>query len=162
MIRPATEKDINRILEIYSAAKKFMRENGNPTQWNGNYPDKALLLEDIKKNHFFVIADEETGFVHACFTLMDCDDPTYAYIEGAWKSQKPYGTIHRVASDGSRKGVFGECVAFARTRFNHLRIDTHDDNKPMQHVILKQGFEYRGIIYLEDGSPRRAYEWIGE
>ena len=26
--------------------------------------------------------------------------------------------------------------------------------------ILKEGFSYRGIIYLENGDPRLAYEWM--
>ena len=36
------------------------------------------------------------------------------------------------------------------------------DNKVMQHCILKEGFTYQGIISLEDGSPRLAYEWINK
>ena len=32
----------------------------------------------------------------------------------------------------------------------------------MQGAILKFGFEQRGIIYVEDGSPRLAYDWLGE
>jgi hypothetical protein len=28
----------------------------------------------------------------------------------------------------------------------------------MQHVVEKCGFSYCGIIYVEDGSPRRAYD----
>ena len=30
----------------------------------------------------------------------------------------------------------------------------------MQHTILKQGFSYCGIIYLESGDPRLAYQKI--
>ena len=30
----------------------------------------------------------------------------------------------------------------------------------MQHNILKQGFSYCGIIYLESGDPRLAYQKI--
>lgn len=161
MIRLAEKNDMGRILEIYSVARKFMRLNGNPTQWSGKYPDEEVLLDDIENGHLFVVTDDAGG-VCGCFALIGGDDPTYRYIDGAWKSDAPYGAIHRVASDGTRRGIFGECVAFARERFDHLRIDTHNDNLPMQHVILKNGFEHTGIIYIEDGSPRRAYEWIAE
>ena len=37
-------------------------------------------------------------------------------------------------------------------RDTNIRIDTHRDNKIMQHNILKQGFTYCGIIYLQSGD----------
>ena len=48
-------------------------------------------------------------------------------------------------------------VAFARERINHIRIDTHEDNKIMQRAIARQGFSRCGIIHLANGSPRIAY-----
>lgn len=161
MIRLAQKDDIQTILDIYDVAKKFMREHGNHTQWNGSYPDKEMLLDDIDKNQLFVMCDDD-GDLYGCFALIGGEDPTYGYIEGKWKSDSPYGTIHRIASSGRKNGVFGECVSFAREKYDHLRVDTHEDNIPMQGAILKQGFEYTGIIYLENGSPRKAYEWMIE
>ncbi len=162
MIRLAQKSEIQDILKIYSVAKKFMRENGNPTQWNGSYPDKETLLGDIDKKHLFVCEEADSGELYGCFALIGGDDPTYAYIEGKWKSAAPYAAIHRIASNGTKKGVFCECVRYARTKYDHLRVDTHEDNIPMQRAILKNGFEYTGIIYLENGSPRMAYEWPAE
>lgn len=162
MIRLAKRNEIKRILEIYSIAKDFMSKSGNPTQWNGNYPDEETLFDDIKNNQLFVITDDNSNDICGCFALIDGDDPTYEFIDGQWKSDTAYGTIHRIASDGTKKGIFDECVRFARTKYNHLQVDTHENNKPMQHVILKNNFEYTGIIYLEDGSPRKAYEWIAQ
>ena len=49
-------------------------------------------------------------------------------------------------------------VAFAAGRCPHLRIDTHADNRPMRNHIAGAGFVYCGIIRVEDGSPRLAYE----
>lgn len=159
MIRLAKKEEINRILEIYETAKIFMRENGNPTQWNDGYPEKELLLSDIKKGELFVL-DEGAG-ICACFALIGGIDPTYGYIEGgSWLSDSDYGTIHRIASDGTAKKVFQKAVSFAKKTYDHIRVDTHEDNHPMQHVILKEGFSYRGIIYLENGDPRLAYEWM--
>lgn len=161
MLRIAEKEDIDRLLEIYFAARKFMHENGNPTQWGSNYPDEEILQKDIEKKHLFVIKKEDTDTICGCFALIGGNDPTYDVIEGGqWMSDSPYGTIHRMASDGSGKGLFEKCVQFARTKYDHLRVDTHENNKTMQHVILKNSFEYRGIIYLSDGSPRKAYEWI--
>ena len=80
--------------------------------------------------------------------------------QGEWLSDAEYGTIHRVASDGRIHGMMGMIVQFCSERITHLRIDTHADNKIMQHLILKNGFKRCGIIYISDGSPRIAYERI--
>ena len=49
-------------------------------------------------------------------------------------------------------------INYAASRFAHLRIDTHRDNRIMQRLIEKHGFTYCGIIWLEDGTERLAYE----
>jgi len=159
MIRLAKEEDLKRLLEIYECAKAYMIKKGNPTQWNGSYPDIEILREDIKRKQLFVM--EDGNYIYACFALIGGEDPTYAVIEGgSWRSDAPYGTIHRIAGDGSRRGVFKESLTFARKTYNHLRVDTHRDNTPMQKVVLENGFTYQGIIYIEDGTPRLAYEWL--
>ena len=156
MIRLATLGDLPQLLAIYDSAKEFMHTHGNPTQWNGSYPDEETLKEDIRKEQLYVQYDSMG--IYACFALIGGEDPTYGVIEGKWSNTEPYGTIHRIASSRRKKGVLQECVAFAKTKFSHLRVDTHEDNLPMQGAILKNGFRFAGIIYLPDGSPRRAYE----
>lgn len=159
-VRAAEKTDLPRILEIYGIAKQFMRANGNPTQWSGAYPQMDLLEEDIEKGHLFVVTDETS--VHGVFAFILGDDPTYTVIEaGSWRSAAPYGTIHRIASDGTG-GILRTALTFAETQSDHLRIDTHEDNKPMQHLVEKYGFSYRGIIYTDDGTPRLAYDRIEE
>ncbi len=164
MIRLAKATELDRILEIYESAKLYMRATGNPTQWAGNYPDSATLLDDISKSQLYVMESDlsdDGSAICGVFALIEGIDPTYGYIEGGeWISDEPYGTMHRVASDGTTAGFFSKAVAFARTKHDHLRIDTHKDNSPMQNVILAQDFKYCGIIYLEDGDPRLAYEWL--
>ena len=157
-VRPATLQDLSRILEIYNIAKAFMRANGNPTQWGGNYPQPELLEDDIAAGHLFVVEEKRT--VHGVFAFILGDDPTYTVIEnGSWRSTTPYGTIHRIASDGTG-GILFTALTYAATKSNHLRIDTHHDNTPMQHLVEKYGFSHRGIIYTDDGSPRLAYDRI--
>ena len=43
---------------------------------------------------------------------------------------------------------------------DNIRVDTHRDNAPMRRVIEENRFTCCGIIYLADGSPRLAFEWI--
>jgi len=159
MIRKATHNDIHRILEIYDSAKNFMHTHGNPNQWNGTYPDKDLLHTDVDNGHLYVMYDEKDR-IYACFALIGGNDPTYAHIDGKWHSTSPYGTIHRIAGDGTVHGIFSECTTFARQEYNHLRVDTHEDNKPMQKAVMRDGFKYAGIIYLANGEPRLAYDWV--
>ena len=156
-IRLAEQSDLPRLMEVYAAAREFMVRTGNPHQWAGGHPAASLLTADIPKKQLYVV--EENGFVHGAFAFIIGDDPTYAYIEnGAWLSDAPYGTIHRIASDGTSPGMFGDVLAFCREIQPHVRIDTHKDNKVMQHIVTKHGFRYCGVIYLENGDPRLAYE----
>ena len=95
------------------------------------------------------------------FAFILGEDPTYSYIEnGNWLSDKPYGTIHRIAGDGTVSGVVKTAVDYCRETIKNIRIDTHENNKTMQHVLGKLGFSKCGIIYLEDGSPRIAYQLL--
>lgn len=156
-IRPAIEADLETIEEIYAAARHFMRENGNPNQWRDGYPRRELLETDIRLNQLYVVENEER--ICGAFAFAIGQDPTYGYMEGgSWRSDTTYGTIHRIASRGS--GVFAAALNFCRSRCGHIRVDTHADNIPMQHLAQKYGFSRRGIIYVADGTPRIAYDLI--
>ena len=153
----AKETDLPRILEIYDIAKAYMRASGNPNQWNGAYPDPETLRTDIEKQRLYIY--KKNGNIHGVFMLLLEEEPTYAYIEdGSWREETPYGTIHRLAGDGEVKGLFAKCVAFCEGKVKYLRADTHFDNHTMQHLLEKNGFERRGIIYLKNGDPRIAYQ----
>ena len=159
MIRKATPADLPAVLEVYGSARTFMAANGNPTQWGSTYPAPELLEEDICLGRLFVDTDQDR--VCGAFMFSVGDDPTYSYIEdGAWLDSSPYGVIHRVASDGRVPGVLKRCLEFCRSQSSHLRIDTHADNHVMQRLLSSQGFTRCGTIYVEDGSPRIAYEWL--
>ena len=155
-IRPATQADMADILEIYAHARRFMAENGNPTQWGQHHPAKDMLEEDIRHSRLYVV--ESNGRLCGVFMFAVGDDPTYTYIEGSWRSDAPYGVIHRIAGAGG--GVFAAALEYCSAIISHLRIDTHGDNKPMQHMVEKAGFSKRGIIYVADGTPRIAYDRI--
>ena len=154
-IRKAVYTDLPRIEEIYAYARKFMAENGNPNQWGTTTPPSAQLVDDIQKGDLYVLTSD--NIIHGVFYFYIGPDPTYGLIEdGQWRSETPYGTIHRIAGDGSG-GVLAAAVAFGKQLINHIRIDTHHDNKIMQRVITRSGFTYCGIVYY-DGSPRVAFE----
>ena len=158
-IRNANIADIPAILELYDIARTFMRASGNFSQWGGGYPGEALLRADIQSGNLYVMCLDST--IEGVFALIPGEDPTYRYIEnGAWHSSRPYATIHRLASRGTTRGIAKACFDFCLERSSYLRIDTHEDNRPMQNAVLRYGFRKCGTIYLADGSPRIAFDFI--
>lgn len=157
----ANETHIPEILEIYAKARKFMKENGNPTQWEEGYPSREIVEKDIAADHCYVCIENEN--VVGVFVFIIGEDPTYRVIyQGAWRGEKEYGTIHRIASDGTTKGFARRCFDFCREKCSYLRIDTHANNKPMQGAIRSYGFQECGIIRTRDGSDRIAFDYIQE
>ena len=157
MIRIAERPDLPVILHIYEAARRYMRGNGNPTQWGDSNPLRSTLEEDIRLCQLYV--DVQGGAIHSVFAFVLGEEPTYARIDGAWPNDAPYATIHRIASDGTVKGAFARCMEFCKARSDELRIDTHENNRTMRHLIAKHGFVERGIIHIADGTPRIAYQY---
>ena len=163
-IRKSTERDFERMLDIYEHARAFMAATGNPNQWGPNHwPPEALLRQDIAEGHSYV-CEHEGRVVGTFFYIQGKDvEPTYARIDdGAWRDDSPYGVVHRIASDGSVKGTGAACINWAFEQCGHLRIDTHTDNAVMQRLLQKLGFVRCGIIYVhEDNDPRIAFEKTG-
>ncbi len=155
-IRKATKTDITDIMTVYAVAKEFMDASGNTTQWKKGYPTIDMVLLDIEDGSLYVVEDDG---IHAVFFFKEWNDPTYQHIDGAWKNTFPYGTIHRIASDGKLRGVMNACVDYCKSKCRNIKCDTHEDNKIMQHCLEKNGFEKCGIIYVRDHSARIAYQY---
>ena len=155
-IRLAEPRDLAAVLEIYAYARAFMAQNGNPNQWGSTNPPAETLRQDIEKQQMYLVVDGER--ICGVFALISGEDPTYRIIyDGRWSSGAPYHTIHRLAGNGSG-GIFTACLSFCRENCGYLRIDTHHDNRVMQHCLEKAGFVRCGIIFLANGDPRIAYD----
>ena len=155
-IRKTQIEDLERIGEIFSLARKYMAENGNPTQWGDDRPSLDLVRDDIAKGNSYVVFDD--GKIVGTFAYIPGIEETYLEIAGAWIDDAPYGTIHRIASDGSGRGVFDAALSFAQSQGRDVRIDTHKDNATMLHLIRRNGFTECGIIVVDDGTPRIAFQ----
>lgn len=159
IIRKSEYADVATIMAIYARAKAFMAEQGNPDQWNDEYPMEDLIRYDIERGVSFVCDDN--GKVAATFAFIIGDEPSYQLIEeGAWHYDQPYGTIHRLASSGEAKGIFKACFDFCKSQINYLRADTHHNNKVMLSLLPKYGFVKCGRIYVLDGTPRIAFDLL--
>lgn len=157
-IRKTTMEDLPVVLELYARARQFMRVNGNPNQWGHTHPPKEQVMDDIRRGCSYLC--EENGQALGTFYYAKETEPDYARIyDGAWLNEKPYGVMHRVASPGIKKGAGTFCVLWCFHKCGgNLRIDTHHDNIPMQKMLEKNGFCRCGMIRLQDGSPRLAYQ----
>ena len=161
-IRKSTERDFARIMEIYAFARDFMKKNGNPNQWGAtNWPPEELIHNDIGEGKSYVCLNDSDCVIGTFyFDQGENIEPTYkAITEGDWKGSNLYGVVHRIAGDGSEKGIGAFCINWAFEKCQNLRIDTHNDNKVMQNLLKKLGFSVAGTIYVEeDNDPRIAFE----
>lgn len=148
-IRKTTTNDIDAVMDVFAAAKRYMRANGNASQRGDDYPTCGIAAYDIARGSSYVLT--EHGEIAGTFALIIGEDESYRVIEdGAWRLDKPYGTIHRLASNGKAHGVS-----------KLLRTDTHADNRPMQQLLEKYGFQRCGIIHgARDGGEHIAYDCI--
>lgn len=160
-IRTAQPADVPRIMEIYAHAREFMASHGNPNQWGPtHWPPEELIRSDIASRELYVCTDGGRP-VGVFFYRCGFDaEPGYGNIrDGAWLDDGAYGVIHRLASDGSVRGVGGAAIDWAWRRCRHIRIDTHGDNTVMQNLLAKYGFVRCGTVYVEeDDAPRLAFE----
>ena len=161
-IRKANMQDLDEILSIYNYARKFMRENGNPNQWKTTNPPRDVTEQDIQEEKLHVCVDENDEILGVFYFAKE-NDPSYDVIEeGTWLSDEPYAVAHRVASAPNTKGVGSFSLTWAFEQCGNLRIDTHEDNKPMQGLLKKLGFTYCGKIHLANGEPRIGFQKVRE
>ncbi|KRK70949.1 GNAT family N-acetyltransferase [Lacticaseibacillus nasuensis] len=165
-VRPGQMADVPAIMEIIEAARAFLGAQ-HIDQWQGTYPDQAAVEADIKAgtNRLLIVDGQVAGNAN----LLPGPDPFYHRIDGAgWIGERPYVAIHRFAMSATVRGhgltrvflsnLFSEVYAQG---YRDVRIDTHAENKIMQHVAESNGFTYRGIVYLDEPVPERmAYQLL--
>ena len=164
-LRRTTEQDIARVMEIIRAGQQYFRQ-ANIYQWVNNYPNEDIIKEDISKDYSYVLVHE--GKIVATAAVAFDGEPTYEKIyEGNWLTNEEYAVIHRIAVAEELKGQGVAGVLLKKVeelcqerQVRSIKIDTHEDNKSMQRLMEKNGFIYCGIIYLESGSKRIAFEKI--
>lgn len=159
-IRLAEASDTEAILAVMKAARGIMRSSGNLHQWGDSYPSAEAIDADRERDGGFVVVDD--GRITGYFAFLPSPEPTYSYIEGGdWLDDSlPYHVIHRIASFPEAHGIFNDMLAWCSEREANIRIDTHRDNRIMQHLLSKHGFAYCGFIYLASGDERLAYQRI--
>ncbi|MDL2308063.1 GNAT family N-acetyltransferase [Bacteroidales bacterium OttesenSCG-928-B11] len=164
-LKKASSGNLLAIMRIIAEAQQFLKSLG-VDQWQNGYPSEEIINNDIEHGNGYIltVADEVVAFA----TVIFAEEPTYANIyDGQWLTGSEYAVIHRMAVANTHKekgygqAVYREIERMALTRKTpSLRVDTHEDNIPMQKLITKSGYTYCGVIYLMDGSKRIAFERI--
>ena len=167
LIRKSTEADISSLMAIFDEARRTIAALGID-QWQNGYPSESVILGDIKKGQSYLC--EIGGQICGAFAMIDDGEPTYDNIyDGSWLTgnSRDYVAIHRVAISVSSRGsglsgkIIEYAADFARSlNRKSLRIDTHRGNMVMRRMLEKNGFAFCGVIYLENGEERVAYEKI--
>lgn len=163
--RKAVESDIEEIMNIIKGAQEYLKDQG-VDQWQNGYPNHETIKSDIDNGYGYVLL-KDGGLVGTVAIIFE-GEKTYDYIEeGNWLTNGKYCTIHRIAVDTEVKGQGLSGVILKNVEeislekeIKSIKVDTHRDNQAMQSFLTKNGFRYCGIIYLEDGSERLAFEKV--
>ena len=153
--RKAELKDLDTIMNMIEDGRKHIQSYNIP-QWINGYPSTETISEDIENNRGYVLIDgnEVVGYY-----VKINHDPCYDKIEGKWENDSPYVAIHRTVTKYFNKGLGSKMFDEIKKEHDHIRVDTHEGNISMNKCLLKNNFKYCGVIYLNDGSPRNAYEY---
>ena len=175
-LRRACETDIDAIMEVLEGGKAALKALGID-QWQGGYPHRSNIEEDVARGESYVLVDEEGNAETVLATAMISlqGERIYDAIEGgAWltstnSSNPRYGVLHRVAvrANCQGRGIGSEFLRQAEAFLRECgaesaRIDTHPGNAVMIRLLEKCGYTRCGIVFIthaEDGIPDRfAYE----
>ena len=161
--RKSTKSDITKIMDIVKQAQAYFKEQ-NIDQWQNNYPNDEVINNDINNGESYVMLDGDD--IVATTVISFAKEKSYENIlDGKWITNGDYGVIHRIAVENTHKGkgLSHKIIKYAeevckQNNIHSIKVDTHEDNILMQSLLKKNGFEYCGIVYLEDGGKRVAFE----
>ncbi|EOU1465525.1 GNAT family N-acetyltransferase [Clostridium perfringens] len=163
--RQANISDLDQIVEIIELSKKYLKET-KVDQWQDGYPAKEDLRRDIESRNSYVLTSKDE-IVATTVISLDGESTYNSIFNGEWITNEEYIVMHRVAVHDryKGKGIFKELIKEAENLALNkgifsIKIDTHRDNISMQKAVLKNDFKKCGIIYLEDGSERIAFEKV--
>ena len=164
-IRSAMPRDLDAILTVVGHARAAIRALGID-QWQDGYPEPEVIEADITAGIGYVF--EVDGRMAGYLALADAPEAVYEQINGAWHTDGPYLTVHRMCIDDDFRGtgLSGQMLAFAEETARakglvSLRADTHRGNIVMQKLLQKHGLERCGEVSypVTAGDPIRiAYE----
>ena len=158
-IRLSPAEDIPAIMAIYDVARQFMKDQGNPTQWDGGYPSAGLIEGRHRGWPLLCCRGRRAAGWYLAFIIGE--DPTY---QGHRKGnlafcRMPFRlNIHRIASNGQVRGLSRQVFWFCRQQIPTC------ESIPMRTISLCRlqcwttALE-SAALFMADGSPRLAYDY---
>lgn len=162
MIEKANLNELAEIMSVIENARAFLKTQGIQQWQTSAYPATSDIQADIEKGVGFVLKLD--GQVAAYAAVITGYDTAYDAIKGSWlRDSHDYVTIHRMAVSTQFRGQslgqqFFTDIFKAFEGYKDFRVDTHPDNKIMQHILGKLGFEKCGIVMFE--GERWAFQKI--
>lgn len=161
--REAVKTDIYEIMNIIRQAQTYFKEVGI-NQWQNDYPNVKTISTDIENKNSYVLLKDD-NIVATAAVSFDGEKTYDSIYEGQWISDSEYAVIHRLAVNNNctRLGLSSQIIknveylCLNRGVYS-IKVDTHEENFPMKTLLKKNEFQYCGIIFLEDGSKRIAFE----
>ena len=159
----AKESDIDEIMKIIEMAQEHFKSEGID-QWQNNYPNHEVIKRDIENDNSYILKEGDKIVGTTAF-IFDGEKDYDTIYEGEWLSLGEFAVIHRMAVDFRRRGT-GLASIFLKEveklsmdrEIYSIKVDTHRENIPMQKLLLKNAYKECGIIYLQDGNERIAFE----
>ena len=160
-LQKAAVDDFDAILRIYNESKQYFFEH-NIDQWQHGYPNLESIQKDYEDGVLYVLKSKEE--VIGTLVLSKERQSNYKNIEkGTWLFGEDYVVVHRIAVSTTVKGqgygrlMLQKCEVLSNDIAESIRIDTHQDNKVMRHLLMSLGYRYAGVVEVDDGK-RLAYE----
>ena len=158
IFRKATFEDIDTIEQMIRAASARLGAAGID-QWQRGYPNRQSIERDIEAGVGMLLCEGATLLMYGA--VIFTGEPAYDDLTAG-----DYAVVHRLCASeifvgmGFAKSFMFAAEAMASERVKSMRIDTHPDNKIMQHLVERLGYTYCGDVVIE--SRRLAYEKILE
>lgn len=147
-------KDKNTIMTILRDGSRQLAKQGID-QWQGDYPNETQVLADIQAGHSYLY-QTDAGQTVGSIAVAPSPDSSYDTLEGSWLvNTDSFAVIHRVAvlsectGHGYATTLLQSGINLIQAKHPHaasVRIDTHQHNQAMQHLINKLGFNQVGQI----------------
>ena len=172
-LRQALPSDLDRIMEVLDEGRASLAALGID-QWQGHYPHRGQIEQDIRRGENVVIVDDD-GLIVATAMVATVDAKDYDEIkDGEWLTESQgeplrCAVVQRVAvstaciQSGLATRIMTYAFDYAREMgCESVRLNTHSGNIPMQRLLEKQGYTRCGTItigHVEGTDPERyAYE----
>lgn len=145
----AAESELEDVLALINSCAKSLLDSGLK-QWDDNYPDKSIILEDILNQTLHCY--KESGKIIAVVTVNKKEDREYKQVNWQDKSGK-HLVIHRlgVLPSHQKKGIGRKIVTYVedlarKNNYSSVRLDTFSLNP--ESVKFYKNLNYKELEHI--------------